>query len=502
MQIGLIPLDERPVNTRYPVMIAAIAGVTLRLPPDHLLSVYQQPADCGALASWLTEIVPSLDALIVSCEMLGYGGLVASRIGHESAGTVLARLELLRTLKAQHPELQILGFNLVTRVSNADNAREEPAYWELYGTRLYQLSQLMDRQQQGQNVTDEMQQVVAAVPAMYRQDFLRRRARNHTVNLCALQLLAEGVFDLLVLSSDDTSPYGLPSCEKRWLSEWGAWLALGDRLLMYPGADEVGCVLVARLLNVQAKLQPRFKAVYAPPEGAMIVAPYEDGSVAETVKRQVYAVGGIVTEDESDFWLAVDAPIARRGEWDPELAEQERVERLPALQSLVAEMDRRQKTGQRLIVADVAYPNGADPTFLALLQVQISLPALAAYGGWNTAGNTIGTALAQACASQFIANEGQKAAHERFLLHRLVEDWGYQRLVRAELRTWLRMETGSEEPTATNLPRVLARIEARLNTLIDELPGFADRFRIVPGSVRLPWGRLFEVDFELTDGRG
>ncbi len=43
-----------------------------------------------------------------------------------------------------------------------------------------------------------------------------------------------------------------------------------------------------------------------------------------------------------------------------------------------------------------------------------------------------------------------------------------------------------------------ARIERRLGELIARLPGFAGRYTLVPGSVRLPWGRTFEVDFELT----
>ncbi len=34
-RLGLIPLDERPANTRYPAMIAASAGVDLRLPPPE-----------------------------------------------------------------------------------------------------------------------------------------------------------------------------------------------------------------------------------------------------------------------------------------------------------------------------------------------------------------------------------------------------------------------------------------------------------------------------------
>jgi hypothetical protein len=33
MRIALLPLDERPVNTVYPRMIAEIAGVEVILPP-------------------------------------------------------------------------------------------------------------------------------------------------------------------------------------------------------------------------------------------------------------------------------------------------------------------------------------------------------------------------------------------------------------------------------------------------------------------------------------
>ena len=38
MRLGLIPLDERPVNVRYPQMIADIAGHEVFVPPEKLLS--------------------------------------------------------------------------------------------------------------------------------------------------------------------------------------------------------------------------------------------------------------------------------------------------------------------------------------------------------------------------------------------------------------------------------------------------------------------------------
>ena len=494
MRIGLIPLDERPVNTRYPAQIAAIAGVELIVPPAELLSHGRTPASADGLGTWLDEQAAELDALIVSFEMLGYGGLIASRITDEAAGTIIGRIERLRSLKKRHAGLRILGFNVITRVSNADDAVEEPAYWADYGRRLFQLSGLLDREAQGEIVADELTTLEAEIPAEYRADFLLRRMRNHTVNLAGLGLLAEAALDLLVLSSDDTSPFGMPSREKRWLSEWAGRLQLDARLLMYPGADEVGCALLARVINQANGYEPTFEVRYAVPGGDRVVAPYEDGPISVTIERQVRAVGGRIVAHGGDLVLLVNPPVERRSEWHPDYAEAERAQRTPYLERMV----RKIATERRLVVvADVAYPNGSDPVLIELLQAHVALPRLAAYGAWNTAGNTIGTALAQGCAARLARTEAQHEAQRRFLLHRFVEDWGYQQVVRREVRQWLLETSGNREPTPANLGATSAWIEGRLQSLIGELPGFAGQYRIVPGSTHQPWNRTFEVDFDL-----
>jgi len=495
--ILLLPLDERPVNVRYPQMLAESAGLAVRVPPPDLLSAHHRPGQTEALVAWLERAAPAASAVIVSLEMLGYGGLIASRTTHEPLAAVLGRLEVLRRLKVAFPAVSVIGYNVITRVSDADSAIEEPAYWARHGADLYRYSQALDRRTQGQPVSDEVAALEARIPAAVRSDFLWRRARNHGLNLAALQLLTEGVLDRLVLSSDDTGVYGLPSREKRWLAEWADRLDLDDRLLMYPGADEVGSVLVARTVLAARGLSPTLQVVYAPSTGAEHVAPYEDGPVRQTVDRQIVATGLTAVAADGQIWLGVAAPVATRGERDLSLLEPPEPARERALHELCVEAAVMRQGGRAVAIADVAYPNGADPALMTVLQQTLPLDRLAAYGAWNTAGNTLGTVLAQAALYGLAATPAQRAARERFLVHRFLEDWGYQTVVRRDTRHWLQTEHGLEEPTPATLQLTCDRIARGLADCLMQLGPLGTRWRLAPDSVRLPWGRLFEVDFEL-----
>lgn len=496
MRIGLIPLDERPVNTRYPQMIAAIAGVELMLPPVKMLSELRRPADTLALGDWIRTHQRRFDALVVSLDMVGYGGLIASRI------TDMPLERVIDNLRAVRPG-DTYAFNVITRIPNADYNLEEPMYWEKHGMKLHRYSQLIHRQQAGQPVEAEIAALRAQIPTDALRDFTRRRLRNHAVNLQIIEMHARDPFDLLVVSSDDTSEYGYGSQEKAWIKTWVQRFELtDDRLLMYPGADEVGCVLLMRA--VRAKKPPlRFYVEYALPEDQERIAPYEDSPIRVTVERQIRAIGGVIAAapEKADLIVAVNPPSRIGQEYDPEVPyfEEEYRRRGPALERFAAQIGAWIKDNRRVVVCDVAYPNGSDPQLIGHLLDGVDLTRLAAYGAWNTAGNTIGTALAQGAASLDANNDVRRKAQQRFLAHRFVEDWGYQHLVRQQIRDWLRLETPFPETTPTTLPEAYERIAVGLQAQLDRLPGFRDQWRVVAKSVRLPWRRTFEVDFELEE---
>ena len=508
LTIALLPLDERPVNTRYPQMLGAIGGAEVLLPPVGMRGLQRVPADLSAVAEWLGDAAQGAAAAIVSCEYLGFGNLIASRISEDSAGEVLGRLRLLGTL---NPACPIHAFSLITRVSNADDAVEEPEYWAEWGTKFYRYARLVHQAELGESGDlEELAALERLLPLDLKTDWLVRRLRNHTVNLGLLEMAARGQVSSLRLTSDDTGLYGLPSRERAWLASWPGLVgpALTGRVMMHPGADEVGSALLATLLMARAGRTPRVWTVYSHAGGENLVAPYEDRPVRETVEGQIRACGGSVADSSADcdLVLGVATPVPGRTAWQLEYLAEDRWTRIPDYLSFIAALADAQGRGVPVALADAAYPNGSDPLLMSLLLTDSSplgLGKLAAYGAWNTAGNTLGVVVAQAFCAGLIGGLPDRAdAQNRFLTHRFLEDWGYQGSVRREARDEAERLWGRREPDpgrAGEQAQLCGFIEARLGGHLQSLQacGVGTGLQLMPGSVYLPWQRTFEVDFRL-----
>ena len=516
--LALLPLDERPVNTRYPEMLAAIGGATLLLPPEDVRGCQREPADLEAVREWLQSVSTRAEAVIASADFLGFGNLINARISQGSAASVLARLSQLTEINATCP---VHAFSLITRVSNADDAVEEPAYWAEWGTKFYRYARLRHQEERGEcEDAAELARLEAALPADLKADWLTRRLRNHTVNLGLLDLAARGEIASLRLTSDDTSPWGLPSRERDWLRGWNMLLgpARTDRVQMHPGADEVGAAILSNLLMARLGRTPRVRVVYSHPEDRVLVASYEDRPIEETVEGQIRACGCALVEDgeDCDFVLGVTPPSPRRTDYRPEFLDGDRQTRTAVYQTFLQALADWQTHGVPVALADLAYPNGADPLLMELIlsaTCPLRLGTLAAYGAWNTAGNTLGVAVAQAACAGLIgaeligaeligADSSRAEAQAVFLAHRFLEDWGYQSVVRRQARAEARRLWGRPEPdpeSQAELQSLCAFIEARLAACLTRLQacGIGSGLSLAPGSVRLPWRRTFEVDFTL-----
>jgi hypothetical protein len=508
--VCLLPLDERPVNTRYPEMLAAIAGIDLRLPPPAIRGLGREPADLALVTRWLREEAPQCRGAIVSSEFLGYGNLINARISQDSAADVIARLSVLTAID---PVCPVHAFSLITRVANANNCVEEPLYWLEWGTRFYRYARLSHRDEMGDLNADETAELAALeaeLPQDLKADWLTRRLRNHVVTLALFDLAARGQVTSLLITSDDTAAYGFPSRERDWLKGWPRLIGspLTSRVSMYPGADEVCSALLAKLVNARDQRTPRVWIEYSRSDDTGLIAPYEDRAIRETVLGQIHGCGCIAadTPEESDFVLGVATVSPRRTDWRPEFREDDRATRTESYLAFLNRLAEHQAAGRPVALADVAYPNGSDPLLAEMLLASeghaLAPGSLIAYGAWNTAGNTLGVVVAQGVCSLSLPEDQKTVERSLFLTHRYLEDYGYQTVIRREARDYCEERWGRRDPNpeSEDEVRVVCEvIEAGLNRILTELRtrGIGEGVTLSPGSVRLPWRRTFEVDFEL-----
>lgn len=489
MHIALLPLDERPVNTRLPADVAAIAGARTVLPDPALLPAMRTPGNADLLGQWLLDTCGrDVDAAVVCVEMLVHGGLIPARTTPDDTLTVLRRLGALRELRAARPHLPISAVSLVTRASDSYHGDEEPPYWPQYGRELHALGAVLHRAHHGDLTGgDPGAETPPAVPADIRSDFELRRLRNHVVNLEALRLLAEGVVDPLLITADDTAVHSAGSVEQSWLRHWSRALQPDGTLLMYPGADEVGAVLVARSLAAGHGRPVRIRVTAGDPAGLDLVAPYENLPAGAGARRQVHAAGAHIAADgqDADVVLVLHTPDPARTDWlgNPPAPDAD------AVAATVKAVREAVDSGAPVALADVRHTNGGDPDLVEALLGEGLLGGLVAYGGWNTAGNTIGSVVAAAVATVVGTRDGtlDAGAAQRLLLHRLVEDHAYQAVTRTRLAGAPGVPTGYTDT-----------VHGELSAALRRLPG-GESWRL--GEVSLPWRRTFEIDFELTPAR-
>lgn len=487
--IVLVPLDERPVNTGLVADVASVAGHRLELPPEGARARYREAASTDALAAWLRERAadPEVGALVVSVDMLVHGGLIPARTTDEDTATVLRRLDVLREIKEARPELPILAVTLVTRASDHDSAIEEPEYWATYGRRMHTLGR-----EAHQAWEDGAGSPDADVPADVRRDFARRRLRNHIVNLSAIDLRADGVLDHLVVTADDTARFSAGSVEQGWLAYWGV-LDPAMQVPIYPGADETGAVLVGRALTMLSGVSPRVRHVTADPEGMERIPPYENAPLSTSVPRQIAAAGGTVVEEDPELVLVVHTSDPARGDQGGPHAVDDPV----AAAATVALVAEHVASGVMVAVADLRYANGSDPTLVEGLRAAGLLDEIVAYGGWNTAGNALGSTVALGVAAVVADRTGLPARElaRTPRVRRLLDDHAYQSIVRK--RAWDVVFHGTYMPLpAAEVPAAEAWVTEELRREHELLfPGDALRL----DKALLPWERSFEVEILFTD---
>lgn len=479
--VGL-PVDGRPVvRAQVQQLVALAEGFELRCPTVEELGDFRQPADREQLARWLRAQRGQAAGWVLSLDMLVYGGLIPSRFIGDDEASLGARLALLRELKT--PGVPLTAFAATMRISNNCVADEEKPYWNPHGQDLWAWSFHTDRHALTGDTDSAARADAAAarVPQAIRDDYLATRARNFAINRAALDFVEQGVIDRLVLPQDDTAEYGFNIAERRALQAEAARRGLLDRVLIYPGADEVMHTLSAWVVGqLRGDAPLRIKAL--PTDAAhwqRLVPLYEDRPLPDALAAQLEAVGAAAVEDDEEVLLLVHSQGRAQGDWAMRKPLPERV-------GVDARVARALATAPAVAVADDAHANGGDPSFVAELAAHKPLPSLAGYAGWNTSSNRIGSLLAQLVLAR---GRWHSAANQAVVALRLAEDLQWQARLRQVLRD--RVDEASL-PAAELAQQAQALMLDDANAWLSTV-GFPQRVK----RAWLPWRRSFEIGLEL-----
>jgi len=489
MRFALVPLDDRPCHTRFPRRLSEVADVEVALPPRELLGRFLTPGQPDAVLDWLEAEAPGCDGVAICGEMAICGGLVAARTPDTSLEQARRRVIRVKALVDALKCPVALGCGITRATITVASDTDRVVY-----ERIARYSELRDLADSGDSAAAaELREIVKLIPDGVLKPFLAARERNHGVNRAFVELGALPSVKVVVLAQEDCKPHGLHRREQRALAELRHKLGLDAKVLIHPGADEASVVLLARVILEAHRVRPRIRAEIVPAAGASRIAPYEDRPVVETVSGKLAAAGvDVAAAGDPSAPLLVVAPPLDEDERDPGDHYGARLEHPPRW---IAEVvSRLRGANHALGLADTCVDNGAYMPLLRAVRDAGLLDRLAVYSAWNTAGNTLGTAVSFMAVATGLGRPDADALR-RFRPERLMDDGAYQALVRGTLQRRLESDGASiyrlEPAQAADAERWLG----------NELPATAEREGLVPPGARwdiaLPWGRTFECDVAL-----
>jgi hypothetical protein len=532
-----VPLDDRPVNLTMPLLLAGIVDYEMVVPPRSLLGSYHTPGKPEALGHWLLSQTDQPDCLILSLDMLLYGGLIASRQPNLPLEVAQSRLRLVQKVRERFSQAALYASSVLCRL----DMPMDPEDRLRYGDRFYPYTRLGDAPE----AQEEVQTLLQSLPADLVERYQQVRRRNHEINRAAVAQVADGLLDFLVLAQDDADTQGFHRAEQKALRAQIEQARVGERVVICAGADETGATLFSHFVHEHMEDRPQVAVLYLDPEGAQRVAPFEDRPFGENLMAQARVAGVDLVQDpaEAGMVLAVSPPLA--GPRETTVGCPEHTARRRRLAQFAREIvSLSEKRG--VAICDAALPNGAEAALVeALREAGLSWPQLLSFSAWNTAGNSLGAALAHGTVrlislrdkaafdlAQLVTSIspmryfellnsliGAERAHLTLLFTRLVDDWLYQTQVRAVVKERLAdmvaeasFELTEAFPRAENLVREML-MEAASSLWVEEFMGQRAGEIGPPGRrsalalaelqdtrVRLPWRRLFEVELEFDLG--
>ncbi|MBR3874955.1 MAG: DUF4127 family protein [Clostridia bacterium] len=474
MKIVHLPLDSRPCNWLFPGQLAEWCGHECSVPSE--MDFFTTPDSFESSKAFLHKEVENADALVISVEHLCCGSLLESRNDNVSQQEALDRLELLSQLHQARPDLPIYAYGVVMRSSvsalYAGDLQIHRAMTEysMYTDRAAVTGSAEDAQR--------AQQARNQVPPHVLKRYEMARARNHAVNRRCVELAGEGVLESLVLLQEDSEPWGFHKAEQRALVQLREACGAAN-VWLHNGTDEGGALTVMKAIGQRCSVAVRFLGW----ENGDFIARYEDRPFGENVWSMLDYAGLHIDEQAAEVLAVCCPPDGIQTDW-PNPAHEE------GLEQEAKELAELIRQGRKVYLLDVTRANGGAPALIEKLSRLVPVSALAGYSAWNTASNSLGTAIAQLMSDQIAGKVNQV-----FLWERLLDDLVYQGVVRGQLND----ELEGEGEDLLHL-HFLQKAEERLREMMREYISHDPAMQNAPQyTICLPWGRTFEAEVRLCE---
>ncbi|MDF2501356.1 MAG: hypothetical protein K0Q77_2070 [Anaerosporomusa subterranea] len=496
----LLPLDSRPACTQLVEQLGYLANIRVVMPPADYLDNYTQPGNRIALAEWLKESVKQADAVIVSTDMLLSGSLIASRSDIPTPENISAVAELLTTIRQNNPHIRLYSFHIIPRLLIADHTPDRQ-----YQKAMQNYSILQDQMLLFENPLDfeRFASLEETIPKRIIDEHQLLYARNQEAHRVWMALAKANILDAVVIGQDDGYHFGLPNMVKQRLEAEIESEQLSDRVIITRGADEVALTLLGRLAN-ENKSPTRVFVEYSSPDAPHVVMPFMSHSVSTTVTEKIKLIHAVEVESaqQADFILFVHIGRQNSSPY--------------SLKSSAQRLKHLVNSGQPVALVDLAENFYARQTLLPYaIDADVRVDRLAAYAGWNTTSNSIGTAVTQA--ALYTSNQTTDPANLlrlhydnlTFLAARFLDDWHYLKEIQPQIDQ--RLRASGTDPYNLQIHRekteILIRREMteRTRSVLRQvfnkpmyLPGFTQPFLItqIDNSIHLPWDRTFEIKIE------
>lgn len=496
-KIVMLPLDERPCNLNYPQMIPQ-AGYELCIPPKEYMGDKKTPADTERLKNWLLANIAGADACVLSLDTLIYGGIVPSRLHHESEETLIARAKTVELLRAKNPKMKLYLFQLIMRCPDYSLNEEEPDYYADYGQDIHFYGRYTHLEKLGRLTEEDKKafaEIKAKIPQSILDDYTGRRAKNLKVLLHNLEYIKNGLCDYFIVPQDDAAVYGFTSMDQITVRSFLKDNTLHTKTAMYPSADDTGLTLLARAANELNGIRPKVFVKYASSKAEGVVPWYEDRALDETVQYHILAIRGqrVYSLPEADIVLAINVGSGMYFESAPNYVTAYDIER--NLAAFVGFIEYALESGKIVAVGDVATCNGSDSEFVRVLNSAGLLLKIHSYAGWNTSSNTLGTTISAAV--HYMIGKDEKR-RKSFLLHRYYEDTGYMSYARGCVTEKYLPDMGLGYFQTDGSDGKVAKL------VKDEIVAFMEKNfpelskEVKEVKVSMPWRRMFEADVRLV----